>query len=120
MTNSENSVPPTLGPKCCREYKCKRAKPILVRRTGLTGRWVVITDYSDRGDGIIIANTKHDVNDDLMGYLGSQGWIEPEGVKRITELLMKFYDATPDEAIVAQFSADEIKLLEQLDDERKS
>jgi hypothetical protein len=62
---------------CCNEYKCKRKKPILVRRGALSGHWVVITDYTQLDNGIISSNTKHDVTDDLVPYLISQGWTPP-------------------------------------------
>lgn len=63
--------------RCCNEYGCKRAAPILVRRTGLTRRWVVLTRYTEKGNGIVSASQKHDVHDDLMEYLLREGWTPP-------------------------------------------
>lgn len=63
---------------CCGEYKCHRKKPVLVRRAMLSGRWMVVTDYKEMDNGIIRAITKHDVTEDLTGYLLSLGWTPPE------------------------------------------
>lgn len=68
--------------KCCDEYNCRRKNPILVRQTGLTGRWVVVTRYtaSSHSPDIITASEKHDIDDDFTEYLKRLGWTPPSDV----------------------------------------
>lgn len=44
---------------CCIEHNCRRSKPIRVLRSALSGSWYAVTDYIDRGNGLIEAKTKH-------------------------------------------------------------
>ena len=43
----------------------ERKKPVRFMRSGLTGRFYCVTDYTQHKDGTITARTKHDVTDDV-------------------------------------------------------
>lgn len=53
-----------MAARCCSEPSCKRSKPPLVRRGGLSGRWYLVLDYTET-DGHITAKTKHDITDEI-------------------------------------------------------
>jgi len=44
---------------CCTEPDCRRTKPMMLMRSGLTQRWYFVTDYTDKGEGRFIAKHKH-------------------------------------------------------------
>jgi hypothetical protein len=69
--------------KCCDEYRCRRSKPLLVRKGGFSGRWFVITDYKPRGENGIEAMQKHDVTDELIAQLLADGWTPPREVEHV-------------------------------------
>jgi len=64
---------------CCDEDRCRRRKPILIRRGWLSGRWYAITDYVPArvGSNLIDARQKHDVTDELVPALIDAGWTPP-------------------------------------------
>jgi hypothetical protein len=41
----------------------------LLRRSGLSGRIYVVTSYTDKGNGLIVARTKYDVTDQFNALL---------------------------------------------------
>lgn len=65
---------------CCNEYDCTRKYPVLVRRSGLTGRWYAITRYVRNREHphLITTSQKHDVTDDLTAELIAAGWTPPK------------------------------------------
>jgi hypothetical protein len=66
-----------MEPRCCHEYKCRRAKPIVVRKAALSGRWMVITDYVTDGS-LLTAHTKHELDmEDFERMLVREGWSPP-------------------------------------------
>ncbi len=54
---------------CCNEHGCRRKKPIMPMRSGLTGTWYVVTDYTNRGEGRYEAKTKHALSPDQAAQL---------------------------------------------------
>jgi hypothetical protein len=44
---------------CCSEYGCRRKKPVKLIRSPLTGTWYVVTAYTERDNGMLVASTKH-------------------------------------------------------------
>lgn len=48
--------------RCCGEHGCRRGQPIRVLRSGLTGSWYVVTRWSEKEDGTIVAEQKHAVH----------------------------------------------------------
>jgi hypothetical protein len=74
---------------CCREYRCRRAKPILIRQGWLSGRWFAITDYKSvepmgrapDAPPLIEALQKHDVHDEMVAALIDAGWTPPADAK---------------------------------------
>jgi hypothetical protein len=65
--------------KCCDEYRCRRRQPYRIRLAPFSKRWVLITRYTDKGNGIIRASETHDVHDDLVAALLHEGWTPPGG-----------------------------------------
>lgn len=49
---------------CCSESACRRTKPLLVRRGGLSGRWYLVTDYKVNGS-VLEMQKRHDVTDEI-------------------------------------------------------
>ncbi len=53
---------------CCNESTCRRKKPIKLMRSGLTGTWYVVTDYTERvsptpgGEPLYVAKVKHELD----------------------------------------------------------
>jgi hypothetical protein len=74
---TKEDPPPRRTPLCCNDYKCRRVKPMLVRRSEMTGTWYVITDYKRLGNGIISSITRHEITDDFSAYLEHLGWTPP-------------------------------------------
>jgi hypothetical protein len=54
---------------CCSEYGCRRKKPVKLTRSPLTGTWYVVTAYTDKGDGIYRASTKHALEPQMQEQL---------------------------------------------------
>ena len=69
-----------MSDRCCNEYRCRRTKPIVIRRGGLSGRWYAITDYGPvKGyDHLIEARQKHDITANLIAALIDAGWTPPQ------------------------------------------
>lgn len=56
---------------CCNEVGCRRARPMMLMRSDLTGTWYVVTDYQDLGDGHYCAKAKHRLPDNTQEQLES-------------------------------------------------
>lgn len=54
---------------CCDEPGCRRSQPIKILRSGLSGRWYVVTRWKDKGNGVIVAFEKHLAAPDLSELL---------------------------------------------------
>jgi hypothetical protein len=80
---------------CCDDYFCKRRKPILIRKGGLSDRWFAVTAYTvmpDHPGTVRSANGgKHDITDDIeqiraearqegyeAGLADQAGFLQPE------------------------------------------
>lgn len=57
---------------CCREYRCERKKPYLIRRGTLSGRIYLITDYDVKSPGLIEAHRKHDITVELEAFMQAE------------------------------------------------
>lgn len=62
---ASDSVEPRSDTPCCREQGCRRRKPFLIRQGGLSGRWFLVTDYKDLGNGTVESKTRHDITESL-------------------------------------------------------
>ncbi len=60
---------------CCEETGCERSTPVLIRRSGLTGRFYAITRHH-RTDGRIVADVKHDVTDEITALMDALAHLE--------------------------------------------
>lgn len=54
---------------CCNEYGCRRKKPVKLTRSPLTGTWYVVTAYTERDNGMLVASTKHALEPDVQEQL---------------------------------------------------
>ena len=73
---TESAASQTDAVQCCKGH-CRRKHPILIRRGWISGRWYAVTRYKDLGSGDVEAQEKHDITEDLVPYLISQGWTPP-------------------------------------------
>jgi hypothetical protein len=62
---------------CCNEHGCTRKQPFKIRRAPFSKRIVLITDYRTRPNNLLVANRKHDITDELVAFLESEGWTPP-------------------------------------------
>lgn len=59
--------------RCCAEHDCRRGQPIRVLRSELTGTWYVVTRYTERADGSIVAEQKHSLHPEDAARLNALG-----------------------------------------------
>lgn len=54
---------------CCNEMGCRRKKPVQLTRSPLTDTWYVVTDHTEKANGLLVAKTKHRLPDDQQRQL---------------------------------------------------
>lgn len=56
---------------CCSELGCRRKKPVQLTRSPLTGTWYVVTDHTEKANGLLVAKAKHRLPDDQQRQLNA-------------------------------------------------
>jgi hypothetical protein len=62
---------------CCNEHNCKRKMRYRIRVGPFSGRWMLISRYTLRPNNLLVAIDKHDIHDELVAALISEGWTPP-------------------------------------------